>query len=196
MASKFKIRLKITGFELDLEGTRDEVAELTQSVGQQMSGLLSPGGVIIEGSASPQQPLTNEAPRLQDKRSRKKRSASSAGDADDGATAIDFRHDVEKFGMPRQEWKTAQKAMWLLHALKAAGQGDMFSTRTIFLTFNKHFKQAKTITTSNVTRDLGKAKFENPSLVGEDASRSPSVWFLTTEGERRVMADIASSASS
>jgi hypothetical protein len=195
MASKFKVRLKITGFELELEGSRDEVAELTQSIGQQMSGILNPGGAIIEGAVVPQT-VAPEAVRLQDKRPRRKRAAASASTPDGAEAAIGLRHDASQFGMPRQDWKTAQKAMWLLHVLKGTGNGDSFSTRAIVETFNKHFKQSKTITTSNVTRDLGKAKIENPSLVGEDASRSPSEWFLTTEGEKRVLADIATAGQS
>lgn len=192
MASKFKVKLKITGFELELEGSREDVAELTHSVGEQMSGLLRPGGAIIEGTVMPvTSPPQDSVARLSDKRPRKRRAASPSG-SDEAGEALDFRHDPSTHGMPRQDWKTAQKATWLLHVLKVMGLGDSFSTRRLVDTFNKHFKQSGMITTSNVTRDLGKAKVnETPSPVGEDTTKTPSEWYLTQEGEKRAAEMIA-----
>lgn len=65
------------------------------------------------------------------------------------------------------------------------------STGQIVKTFNLHFRQAKTVTSSNVARDLGKAKVSTPALVGEDPTKSPPGWFLTDEGVRRAQALIA-----
>ncbi|MEH2257179.1 hypothetical protein [Nostoc sp.] len=49
MANKFKIKLKVTGFELEVEGSREDVPFMAQAVGQQMSGLLIPASNIVEG---------------------------------------------------------------------------------------------------------------------------------------------------
>jgi hypothetical protein len=195
MPSKFKIRLKIQGFELEVEGSRDEVSDLTRSVSEQLSGLMNPSGIILDGSSEAVVPPPQSAPKLTDRRSRRKKSIPA--NTDDLGSAIDFRHDPSVNGMPRQDWKTAQKALWLIHILSPLGKGDGFSTKTLVETFNKHFKQAGTITTSNVTRDLGRAKInDNPPPVGEDTTKSPSQWFLTEEGTKRVLAWIAEARQS
>lgn len=54
---------------------------------------------------------------------------------------------------------------------------------TIVATFNKHFRQSGQLTTGNVNRDLGVLKGKSPSQIGEDATKEPSAWFLTTEGK-------------
>jgi hypothetical protein len=38
VANKFKIKLEVAGFKLELEGSRDDVPLMAQAVGQQMSG--------------------------------------------------------------------------------------------------------------------------------------------------------------
>lgn len=56
------------------------------------------------------------------------------------AEAIDFKHDADQYGFPRQNWATAQKAMWLIYVLGEQGENKEFSASEIAATFNKHFK--------------------------------------------------------
>jgi hypothetical protein len=46
--------------------------------------------------------------------------------------------------------------------------------------YNEHFKNAGKLHPPNVTRELAKAKVQNPSAVGEDKG----LWLLTDNGER------------
>jgi len=186
MAEKFKIRLKIQGFELELEGNRDDVGSIGAAVGSQVSALLQPGAMVIdEGNYSqvePQQP-GNGAKLVTSKQKRRRAPSPSGGG--DGGGALELHHDASKFGQPMQTWKTAQKSLWLLEVLHQLGLGSAHSARVLVETFNRHFKQAGTVTTTNTTRDLGRLKAsEKPSPVGEDTNKAPSEWFLTDEGRR------------
>jgi hypothetical protein len=104
---------------------------------------------------------------------------------------LEFRNDPAKYGTPTQQWSTSDKALWLLYVVKELGQASELSTGQIVKLFNTYFRQAKIITHSNVSRDLGKLKVSVPSLVGEDPTKSPAVWFLTDEGVRKAQAIIA-----
>ena len=55
---------------------------------------------------------------------------------------------------------------------------------TISATFNKYFKEAGVISTSNVNRDLGRAKAKLPAQVNSDVNKTPAEWYLTTEGKK------------
>ena len=57
--SKFKVKLKLQGLELEIEGSRDDMHLIGQNLGQQMAGLLQPAGAIVEGQAL-QQPFANK----------------------------------------------------------------------------------------------------------------------------------------
>ena len=59
-------------------------------------------------------------------------------------------------------------------------------------TFNKHFKQAKTIRASNVSRDFGKLKSQKPALTDDDNTQSPAEWFLTEAGKEKARSLVAS----
>src|SRR6185312_7952762 len=110
----------------------------------------------------------------------------SAAATDGAGGALELHLDLAKFGQPMQVWKTAQKALWLLEVLDQSGLGTSHSAKVLVDTFNRHFKQAGTVTTTNTTRDLGRLKAsEKPSPVGEDTNKTPSEWFLTDEGKRR-----------
>ena len=193
--SKFKIKTKLQGLELEIEGTREDSSNIGRNLGGQLANLLQPAIKIIDGEASSAALPPAEAvlPPASPRKSRRRRSAASSPASEEAATtAIDFKHDPEKFGNPTQTWKTAEKATWLLYVVKeAAGLGEL-STRSLVETFNKHFRQAGTITTSNVTRDLGRLKSRHkPPPVGEDTSKPVPTWFLTEEGRKRAQGLVA-----
>jgi len=194
------MRLRLQGLEVEIEGERDDAAMITRNLGTQLSGLIKPAGQIVDGGGddeaespggvTPRPVPAIEAPSRKPKRNRRQSSAASPdGDA---SAALEISPAPEKFGVPLQEWKTAEKAVWLIYVLKEQGMGDTFSTRTLVETFNKHFKQSGTITTSNVTRDLGRMKTkERPAWIGEDTTISPSGWFLTEEGRKKAQGFVA-----
>ncbi|MGE5523205.1 MAG: hypothetical protein ACM3SS_05770 [Rhodospirillaceae bacterium] len=186
MTSKFRIKLKLQGLELEVEGAREDIPLITRNVGQQLAGMLQPAGAIVEGKAVMSSPvpqgevISGTATRASKKRVRGGRSDSGSAN---GADTIDWRHDPQLYGNPKQKWTTADKCIWLMYvAAEAAGVSEM-PAGVIGYTFNKHFKQAGTVHIPNVHRDLGNLKAKRtPALVGEDTTKSPSCWFLTQEG--------------
>jgi hypothetical protein len=194
--SKFRVKMKLQGFELEIEGnSREEASVIGQNIGKQVSGILQPGMRIVGGE------VANEAPPvfapgvllddLSKKRGRRRSKSQINGSERSGSDEIHFRHDPEKFGSPNQQWTTSQKAIWLLYVVKEVAQISELSTGQIVKLFNTHFRQAKTVTNSNVSRDLGKLKIASPSQVGEDNSKNPARWFLTDEGIRQAQSLIA-----
>jgi hypothetical protein len=189
------MKLKLQGFELEIEGNREDASVIGRSIGDQISGMLSPSLNIVEGeivSSRTQNvapaPMLEETPK---RRGSRRAKSASTGAENNGSSSIEFRNDPSKYATPTQQWSTADKAIWLLYVVKEVSQVPELSTGQIVKTFNTHFRQAKTITSSNVSRDLGKLKISSPSLVGEDPTKSPSVWFLTDEGMRKAQELIA-----
>ena len=195
--SKFRIKMKLQGFELEIEGSREDASIIGRNIGEQISGMLSPGVSIIDGELTPQHPQMPPSAAIADdtarRRGRRRSKAGSNGSDKDEGQVIEFRHDPSKYGMPNQQWKTAQKAIWLLYTVKEVAGFSELSTGQIVKTFNTHFRQAKTVTASNVSRDLGKLKIATPSLVGEDTTKSPPAWFLTDEGIKFAQTQVANS---
>jgi len=199
VVSKFRVKLKMQAFELEIEGNREDAALIGRSIGDQISSVIAPSANIVEGDFTSTRPpsapaiaLVEESPKR--KASRRSRStASSSGE--NNVSAIEFRNDASLYATPTQQWKTAEKALWLLYVVKETTNHSELSTSQIVNTFNTHFRQAKTITSSNVSRDLGKLKVSTPSLVGEDATKSPAVWYLTEEGVRKAQSLIADARS-
>jgi hypothetical protein len=184
--AKFKVRFKIEKLELEIEGERETLPAITHGLKQQMTGFLQAPATVIGIEELPRVPSTvisdgNGGREVTPKRKRRNRSS----ETEDSASApIDFRHDSTKWGNPKQEWTTVQKAMWLLFVLSKQTEHKELGYTCIAETFNKHFRQAKAIQKGNVGRDLGKAKLA--SLVGEDTTKTPSAWYLTSEGEKTV----------
>lgn len=194
--SKFRVKLKMQSFELEIEGNREDSALIGRSIGDQIANVIAPGVNIVEGEFASSRAQAPASIPLVDNSSRRRgprrgRPAAPAAGETNGVTAIEFRNDASKYANPTQQWKTADKAIWLLYVVKETTGIAELSTGQIAKTFNTHFRQAKMIAPSNVSRDLGRLKVSTPSLVGEDATKSPAVWYLTEEGVRKAQALIA-----
>ena len=188
--SRFKIKFKIQGLELDIEGDRRDVGLISRAVGDQVAGLIAPTNEIVDGIPS-MKDIT--PPIATERKTRRKKPGTNSGNGATAVstTAIDFKHEPERFGTPTQDWTTAQKAMWLIHVVAELTDRKQITTGLIFETFNKHFKQAGALNRSNAARDLGKAKArvgDSPALVGEDTTKTPGEWYLLAEGTKSVQA--------
>jgi hypothetical protein len=195
--SKLKIKLKLTGFELEIEGSRDDVPQIQQAISRQLGGMLQPGVGLLGHEAENDTPCADDAPmiaapvNLVASATKRKRKPQVAGVARSAVATVEeppvnWPRDAFKYGTPSQSWKTAEKAMWTLYVTQeAAGENELTSKR-ICDTFNKHYRQAKPIMVGNVNRDLGTLKVKAPSLVGEDTTKSPAEWYLTDEGSKEV----------
>lgn len=194
--SKFRMKLKLQGFELEIEGNREDASVIGRSIGEQISGMIAPTMNIVDGEfTSSTAAPTSSTPAISDDTPRRKAQrrarSTSASTERDSAPAVELRNDPSKYATPTQQWSTAEKAIWLLYVVKEANGISELGTAQIVKTFNTHFRQAKTIQHGNVNRDLGKLKITSPALVGEDTTKSPTKWFLTDEGVRKVQALIA-----
>lgn len=194
--------MKLQGFELEIEGDRHDASVIGRSIGDQISGMISPGISIVEGELSPKpnSPAVQATAFLEPARRRstkrsKPTTGTNSGNSDSTSSVVDFRHDSATYASPSQQWSTCDKALWLLYVVKEISGIAELTNSQIVNTFNAHFRQAKTIRHSNVSRDFGKLKTATPSLVGEDNTKSPSVWFLTDEGIRHAQTIIAKAKS-
>jgi hypothetical protein len=190
--SKFRIKLKLTGLEIEVEGNRSDVPAITQNIGEQFAGLLMPATRIVEGEVPENGPTIQsqsiDITPVSGKKSRRRRpNAAAAATADkDGSAAVDWRHDTSKWGAPQQSWNSTKKAIWLLYVVSKETNVSELSAPGLASTFNKHFKQAGRLRANNLSRDLGKLKSEREAPVSEDTTKKPSTWFLTQAGIKRA----------
>lgn len=182
--AKFRIRLKLQGLDLEVDGERQDIPAITHAVQQQLASLVIPGEVITDGHKQ----LGNGsdgAEATQEEESKKKRSARrerrSAGDGAP-AVAIEFRQDPATYGNPIQAWSVTDKCIWLLYVLKKLAQANEVSGPVLAVTFNQYFKTAGKLHPPNVTRDLAKLKVQNPAPIGEDKGN----YYLTGEGDKQA----------
>jgi hypothetical protein len=191
---RFKVKLKIENFELEMDGNREDVPLIANNIGQQLAGMLQPVKQIISGARviDPEIEKIEGLPSV-DRNTRKNGRKKSGVKTDISVKeqAVDWIHNPTKWGAPQQSWNTANKSIWLLYvAEQETGKTEM-SAIVIAATFNKHFRQAKPIQVGNVSRDLGKLKTKTNATVAEDTTKSPSTWFLTDAGKKKAAALIA-----
>lgn len=196
--SKFKVHLKLTGFELDIEGTRQDIPVIAHNIGQQLAGLIAPATGIVNGDveeAQPRQPPATQYVEVVQPKRRKRRGSvpatAQAGETAKPANVLNWKHEAKKWSSPNQSWNTLNKALWLMYVAEQELQQSELSVRQIAETFNTHFKQSGAIRVPNVTRDLGNKKSGKEALVGENATVSPSRWYLTEAGKSHVTTLIA-----
>lgn len=113
--AKFRIRLKLQGLDLEVDGERQDLPGITHAVQRQLASLVIPGEVITNGHK--QLVSGGDAAPAQEEESKRKRSPRrerrSAGDGAPAA-AIEFRHDPVTYGNPTQSWSVTDKCIWLL----------------------------------------------------------------------------------
>ena len=190
--SKFKIKLKLQGLELEVEGSREDLPHLSKNLSDQITGLIQPAVALVSGEEAPetipQSGLVIEGTATDTTRKKRKKTTRTNNNPSSAAvtegSAIDWVHDPQKWGSPSQTWKAWEKAIWLIYVVSKETETTQLSHVQIVATFNKHFKQAKTIAPFNVARDLGRKKSGKEALVGENTVKSPSEWFLTDEGRK------------
>ncbi len=187
--SKFKIKMKLTGLELEIEGSKEDIPLITSNLAAQIGGLLGPAGNIAvgaEGHADRQAinvtPTQATPKAARPKKQAARRVASAAQVA--GSDLFEWVHDTSAWGNPMQTWNTATKGMWLLYVAARQNVTQEMTATQIANTFNKLFRQFGTIDKANVSRDLGKARTTAPAKLNADTTKTPANWFLTDEGIR------------
>ena len=179
---KFRLRLKVQALEVEIDGEREDLPAIRSAISHQLTGLVEPVEVVANGHKQLSDTSNIiDADTTKNKGSRPPRRRNGARAADSGSP-LEFRHDSPIYGNPLQSWTVAEKLIWLLYVIKGITNTAEVSGPQLAATFNQHFKQAGRIHPPHVTRDLGKAKFQNPAPLGEDKGN----WFLTAEGDRQA----------
>jgi hypothetical protein len=180
--AKFRIRLKVQGFELEVDGEREDIPAITAAVQKQFAGLIQPAEDMADdhkqieaGSQTLDAELAKPPSRSKGKRNT---TAKASVDGPSGQP-IDFRHDPSKYGNPEQSWSVLDKCVWMLFVLEGITTTKEVSGPQLTSTFNGQFKSSGKVHPPNVSRDLGRAKVQNPALVGEDKG----LWYLTEKGK-------------
>jgi hypothetical protein len=180
---KFRIRLKIQAFELEVDGEREDIPAITSAVQQQFTALIQPAELMAEDPkqlADNHKVIEAETSRATGKTTRKRGASKATADAPN--QAIEFRHDSATFGNPTQAWSNIEKLIWLLAVINGITGTVDVSGPQLVATFNQYFKQSGKIHPPNATRDLGIAKVQNPAPVGEHKG----LWYLTDEGKNQA----------
>ncbi len=189
--AKFRMRLKIQGFELEVDGEREDIPAITSAIQSQFAGFVQPAEMMVDRQkqlADPTKTIEGDAGRSIS-RSGKKRPGVTKGSTASAATqSIEFRHDAAKYGNPLQSWSVTDKSIWMLAVIKGITNTAEVAGPQVSATFNQYFKQAGKVHPPNVTRELGTAKMQNPAPVGEDKG----LWYLTAEGDRQAQVLIQS----
>jgi hypothetical protein len=187
--TKLKVSLKITGFELNIEGERSEVPEVARSLGNQISDLILGSASAADGLV--QTPVSfSQVASVDDQNRGKRRKTSSRVtrkeiDSSSRQASLEWNHDPSKFGNPIPEWNTLEKCIWLLYVVKESANVNQCSASAIAEAFGQKFRQQGPIRGSNVSKYLGQAKSktkDRPALVSDDTSKNPSEWYLLDAG--------------
>jgi hypothetical protein len=187
--AKFKMRMKLSGLELELEGERSDLPLMTANIGQQFARLLEPASNIVKGD----EPQIKEIPSTnavidQDKTSIRTRTRRTGSGASRTASApIVFTHDESKWGNPLQSWNPTNKAIWLLYVVGQAASVKELSAGEIAATFNSSYKVFGKVLPSNISRDLGKIKSGPEALFVSDSNGSSAKWSLSAKGLQEAL---------
>jgi hypothetical protein len=176
---KFRIRVKLQGFELEVDGDREDIPAITAAVQHQLGGLVQPPEFDPEPNLTGSGRILNVTPGNAKKNATRKRSGTTKSSDPGAPNVIDFRHDAGTYGSPKQTWSVAQKCIWLLAVLEGIKQIKEATASQLTATYNQQFRAAGKLHPPNVPRDLNSAKVASPSLVGEDKG----MWFLTDAGK-------------
>jgi hypothetical protein len=194
--SKFRIKLKLTGLELEVEGSKEDMPTLAKSISAQLGGIIVPAANMVEGRSvalldrdtidvASQAVSVGAANRQATKRGGRRSTNGSAGES--GPTAhFEWQHDSNAWGTPVQTWKGPDKAMWLLYVGAKQGAPTEMTISQISKTFDKLFRSAGKIDKSNLTRDFGKLASQPPAKVSYNGTRDPAAWYLTDTGMKHA----------
>jgi hypothetical protein len=177
--AKFHIRLKVQALELEIDGEREDIPALESAVRQQFAGIVPRAELTIDSKelsgGRPGDDIEEDG-KSKGKPRKRDRSRSPEG----SATPVEFRHDASKYGNPVQTWTVVEKCIWLLYVLKGITGTKEVTGPQLAATFNQYFKASGRIHPPHVTRDLARAKVQNPAPIGEDKG----LVYLTDEGDK------------
>jgi hypothetical protein len=184
--SKFSIKVELQGLKIEVEGTKEDAPRLAQKVGEQIGNLVKPA-MLLEANRTQSAEPNEDAHDGSGSRKPRAKKAGGGSASRSSVEDITVTIDPATHGAPRQEWTTAQKALWFLHVIQGTNSGG-FSAYAITKAFNKHFKSAGMLNAGNVGRDLEKERLKGTgSAVGADTNDGAARYFLTDTGNKMAM---------
>jgi hypothetical protein len=177
---------RIERFRLRIKADRDDIPRINGEIGKQFLNVLQPPASLIEEPVRKQIPST-VVPQASSgdpdggarSKSRRTRASAASGSR---ANPLEWQHDAGKWGMPAQKWKAGQKVLWLLYVIKNEKAIAELSAPVIAETFNAKFKQYGQLKRTSMPSILGSLKKDAPSLLMDDTTQTPNVWFLSEQG--------------
>jgi hypothetical protein len=119
--AKFRTRLKIQGFELEVDGEREDIPAITSALNQQLAGFIQPAEMIVDPSqriAATPKMLQGETQPPAAKLAKKRPNGSKSSNAGTPTQAVEFRHEPATYGSPSRAWPVIDKSIWLLSVIK------------------------------------------------------------------------------
>src|SRR6266404_20407 len=182
--SKFSIKVELQSLKIEVEGSREDAPRLAQKVGEQIGNLVKPAMLLEVNRSQSADPNHDDHTGDERRKPARGRRAGSGGGGRSSAEDITLSIDPSIHGSPRQEWNTAQKAIWFLNVVRDT-QGDGLSAYSIAKAFNKHFKSAGVLNPGNASRDLEKERLKGTgATVGANTNDGAAKYFLTDAGVR------------
>jgi hypothetical protein len=179
--SKFTIKVRLQGLEIEVEGTREDAPRIANQLGKQIGGLLqAPAALASENGATTidAEGVESDNGTGKKKKGKKGGSGQTKTSADDITFVPDSQH-----GSPQQGWTQAQKAIWFLYIVEKQTNVTQLTAYSIAKNFNKYFKVSGAIYAGNVMRGLEKERLKSPPTVGADQTSGTSKYFLVTAGK-------------
>jgi len=178
-SAHFKVTVKLEKLEIHVEGDRELVPEIANSVSHQIAEVIQPKA-FLEAPTDGQNPLINvPAASAAPARARQRRRTGKA-EMPSGATGTtDWSHDAAKWGTPVQGWKGWQKVLWLLSVVEQeTAAKDGLPPAEIEEVFNRKFRASGLLRRQNIPRDLNVKSDYFGSVDGK--------WFTKQSGKEEV----------
>jgi hypothetical protein len=178
--SKFTIKVKLQGLEIEVEGTREDAPRIASQLGKQIGGLLQAPATLASGNGS----SVLEAEVIpEDGAGKKKRIKKPGGGGRAPSELLSFTHDSSAYGSPVQGWTTAQKALWFLYIAGKQANVTQLTATNVAKNFNSLFRAAGIIHSGNVGQGLEKERLKGTNAtVNADTTDGTAKYFLTQTG--------------
>jgi hypothetical protein len=181
----FEFEFTAEKLHIKFKGNREAAPLAGRALHQHLGGLLGAAAGAAEqlpGTGEVVDVRPSELPKLAPARALRPSTKRNGG----GGAILEFKHDPNRWGMPKQAWQIGDKVIWFLHVFREQGGAGALGAANIAATFNHHFRESGTLNPRNMKRDLRSIKARAPFALGEDANKSPSEWFLTETGKKQA----------
>jgi hypothetical protein len=165
--AKFKLTLKIQGLELEVEGEREVIPQLTQAVQKQISGMLTAPAVLADGKSTVEVKTEPPPPAAKSKRRTPRPAAHPSSEANASVTAFlglesaigrKFTRAYAKASKIRLA--TSRASSWLRYRQWCESFAKLYSDGQVQFPFRARSGRRLKLTQPPVITVIGKAFFD------------------------------------